>query len=266
MAAPVAQAIPSRLWISNDDARVTASGTVRDAATRTSILDALRTTFGADRLRADIAVDPNAAAAPWLGNIGGLIDRLKARGVNALFEGNSISIGGLGSADRDSLVAGLRGLAGPGVEFHSLADRVNDLAAGSLRQASASLAGLGAGYGVRDIAAALNHGIINFDTNSAVLPAGAATLLDAAAAKLKALSGAVIEVAGYTDSTGDAAANLRLSQERADAVRTRLLAAGVPAAAITARGYGSADPIASNERAEGRFRNRRIEYRVVQGG
>jgi OOP family OmpA-OmpF porin len=91
-------------------------------------------------------------------------------------------------------------------------------------------------------------------------------MLDVAAAKLKALPNAVIEVAGYTDSTGDPAANLKLSQDRADAVRTRLLAAGVAGGSILAKGYGSADPVASNDTPEGRFRNRRIEYRVVGGG
>jgi len=261
-----AVAAASRLWISNDDGVVRATGTVRDVASRGAILDALRTTFGADRTRADIVVDPSVAGAPWLGNIGAIIDKLRTRGVSALFDGNTVSLGGLADADRDGLIANLRGLVGNGVTFGNLADRVSDIVAGSTRQATAAIAGLTGAYTARDVASALSHGIINFDTGSAALPAGSATLLDAAAAKLKTLSGTVIEVAGYTDNTGDAAANLKLSQDRADAVRQRLLAAGVAAGVIQAKGYGSADPIASNDSAVGRFRNRRIEYRVVQGG
>jgi outer membrane protein OmpA-like peptidoglycan-associated protein len=256
----------SRLWISNDDGAVRATGTVRDAATRTSILDALRTTYGADRTRADIVVDPSVSSAPWLANIGAIVDKLRARGLSALFDGNTVSLGGIADADRDGLIGSLRGLVGDGVSFGNLADRVNDIVAGSTRQATAAIAGLTGAYTARDVAAALNHGIINFDTASAVLPAGAGPLLDAAAAKLKTLTGTVIEIAGYTDNTGDAAANLKLSQERADAVRARLLAAGVAAGVIQAKGYGSADPIASNDTAVGRFRNRRIEYRVTLGG
>jgi OmpA-OmpF porin, OOP family len=256
----------SRLWISNDADAVRVTGTVRDAATRSSILDALRTTYGADRTRADIVVDPSVSTAPWLANIGAIIDKLRTRGVSALFDGNTVSLGGIADADREGLIGNLRGLVGEGASFGRLADRVNDIVAGSTRQATAAIAGLTGTYTARDVAAALNHGIINFDTGSAVLPAGAGPLLDAAAAKLKTLGGTVIEIAGYTDNTGDAAANLKLSQDRADAVRARLLAAGVAAGVIQAKGYGSADPIASNDSAVGRFRNRRIEYRVVQGG
>jgi OmpA-OmpF porin, OOP family len=58
--------------------------------------------------------------------------------------------------------------------------------------------------------------------------------------------------------------NVPLSQRRADAVRKTLVDAGVAPAALTAKGFGSANPIASNDSVEGRFRNRRIEYRVAK--
>jgi outer membrane protein OmpA-like peptidoglycan-associated protein len=74
----------------------------------------------------------------------------------------------------------------------------------------------------------------------------------------------VIEIAGYTDKTGDAAANLMLSQQRADALRNMLIQAGVNPSVLLAKGYGSANPAASNDNEEGRFRNRRIEYRVIK--
>ncbi len=74
----------------------------------------------------------------------------------------------------------------------------------------------------------------------------------------------MIEIGGHTDNTGDAAANVALSQARADAVRNALLKAGVDPANLVAKGYGSAQPVASNDLLEGRFRNRRIEYRVVR--
>ena len=58
-------------------------------------------------------------------------------------------------------------------------------------------------------------------------------------------------------------ANVTLSQARADAVRNVLIQAGVDPAMVVAKGNGSANPIASNDLLEGRFNNRRIEYRVV---
>ena len=74
----------------------------------------------------------------------------------------------------------------------------------------------------------------------------------------------VFEIAGYTDNTGDAAANLVLSQKRAEAIRDVLVKAGVPADMLVAKGYGGADPIASNDDPQGRRRNRRIEYHIAK--
>ena len=74
----------------------------------------------------------------------------------------------------------------------------------------------------------------------------------------------MLEIAGYTDDTGNAQENVALSQRRADAVREALIKEGADPDMLIAKGYGSADPIASNDTAEGRFRNRRIEYHVVK--
>jgi OmpA-OmpF porin, OOP family len=90
-------------------------------------------------------------------------------------------------------------------------------------------------------------------------------LLQKAAAQIKRLgSGAVLEIAGYTDNSGDAAANQVLSQQRADAVRNALINAGVDPSLLVAKGYGSANPVGSNESNEGRLHNRRIEYHVIK--
>jgi len=255
------------LRLETDAQGVTASGVVRDAAARTGLLDALRGAYGADRTRAGIVVDPGVGDAPWLGNAGTLFDKLRRGGLSVLFDGNNVSLGGLpDAASRTDLANQLKGLLPAGVNIGDLGERaVETLVAGSARQATVALNGLTGSFTASDVAAALNYGIINFATGSAELPATAGALLDAAATKLRLLSAGTIEVAGYTDSTGDAAANLKLSQDRADAVRARLLAAGVPAGMIQAKGYGSADPVASNDTPEGRFRNRRIEYRVTGG-
>jgi len=74
----------------------------------------------------------------------------------------------------------------------------------------------------------------------------------------------VVAVSFKTKNTGDAAANVTLSQARAESIRAALLRAGVEPGMLVARGYGSAQPVASNDLLEGRFRNRRIEYRVVR--
>lgn len=65
------------------------------------------------------------------------------------------------------------------------------------------------------------------------------------------------EIGGHTDISGDAAQNLALSQRRADAVRSALIAQGLAAGALTATGYGTKQPIFDNATADGRAKNRR---------
>ena len=100
---------------------------------------------------------------------------------------------------------------------------------------------------------------VNFETGSANLTDQAYATLDRVAASLGAYPLLRVEVAGYTDSRGSAAINLRLSQARAAAVRTYLINKGVPPQQLTSRGFGAGNPIASNITAAGRARNRRVE-------
>ena len=68
-----------------------------------------------------------------------------------------------------------------------------------------------------------------------------------------------IEIAGYTDNTGSATVNTRLSQARALAVRAYLARKGVTPTRMVARGYGPSGPIATNTTVAGRAQNRRVE-------
>lgn len=109
--------------------------------------------------------------------------------------------------------------------------------------------------------------VLNFANGSAEIPAAASNELQRAAIQIKALpAGTVIEIGGHTDNMGDAAANMDLSQRRADAVRTALVQDGVNPAMLTARGFGQTRPIASNDTPEGRLQNRRTEFTVAGPG
>jgi outer membrane protein OmpA-like peptidoglycan-associated protein len=118
---------------------------------------------------------------------------------------------------------------------------------------------------VKDLLFALNDSVFSFASDSAEVPDSMAPFLKTAATDLRQLkAGHVLEIAGYTDNTGDAALNLSLSQKRAEAVREALIKYGADADMLVAKGYGEADPVASNDTAEGRLKNRRIEYHVVK--
>ncbi|MGB1316278.1 MAG: OmpA family protein [Chitinophagales bacterium] len=71
-----------------------------------------------------------------------------------------------------------------------------------------------------------------------------------------------IEIAGHTDNVGNDAANMTLSQNRADAVKNYLVKKGIASNRIETKAYGETQPVMSNESAEGRAKNRRIEVNV----
>src|SRR5580698_5421843 len=106
-------------------------------------------------------------------------------------------------------------------------------------------------------------GAIYFKTGSAELDSASNALLDSVADISNRCPSVKIEVSGHTDTTGSASANQTLSEARAKAVVTYLVAHGVAQARITATGFGGTKPVASNTTEDGRAKNRRIEFRVV---
>ncbi|MPZ57567.1 MAG: OmpA family protein [Rhizobiales bacterium] len=259
-----ASVVPSRLAISNDNGVVTFSGTVRDQAARTSIIDSLNGVFGSNAVKGDIVVDPNAASTPWLANLRSALEQFKMPGLQAVFDGNSLNLGGtVGDADRDRLLTSLKSTFGSSGLTFAAADRMSSLVSDATNKATAALAALGTGFRTTALLDILNKSIINFPTGNAEIPAVSRALLQQAATPFKQLpAGTVVEIGGYTDNTGDPTANLQLSQHRADAVRNALIQSGVNPGMLVAKGYGSANPVASNDTAEGRFQNRRIAYQV----
>jgi OmpA-OmpF porin, OOP family len=260
-------ATATRVALSSDNGVARASGVVRDQDAKTSILDALNAVFGADNVKSDISIDQNATAASWLGAFRAALDALKGGNVDAIFEGDKVSVGGatMGDAARDKIIEALKSALGAGVAVGALTDKTAAAVSIANDRATTELASLQSGFGVKDLLFALNDSVVNFASSSAEVPESMAPFLKTAAGELKQLkAGHVLEIAGYTDNTGDAALNLALSQKRAEAVREALINYGADPDMLVAKGYGEADPVASNDTAEGRLKNRRIEYHVVK--
>ncbi len=110
----------------------------------------------------------------------------------------------------------------------------------------------------------LNDERVSFKTGKSTLSESSYPLLGMLASIARNCD-ARIEIAGHTDSRGDAAINLKLSQRRADAVRKYLVQSGVNLGWVKAIGYGESQPIADNATEAGRKANRRIELRVLGG-
>lgn len=112
----------------------------------------------------------------------------------------------------------------------------------------------------------LTLGDVLFDSGQAELKAGAFSTIDRLATFMRENPERTLVVEGYTDSVGSDAYNLSLSQRRADAVRAALLARGIDGSRITTSGMGKANPVAGNDTAAGRQRNRRVEIVISSTG
>lgn len=105
---------------------------------------------------------------------------------------------------------------------------------------------------------------LNFDSAKATLTSDSVPTVTELAAIMKAYPAVTVALEGHTDNTGDPAQNRQLSVDRANAVRDRLVQAGIAPDRISTAGYGQDKPIASNDTAEGKGKNRRTELVVLK--
>lgn len=103
----------------------------------------------------------------------------------------------------------------------------------------------------------------SFASGSSRLLPGAGEKLDEVVNAARQFPDIQLQVMGYTDNVGNAEGNLRLSQDRADAVMAYLVGKGVSSDRITSKGFGADNPVADNATAEGRAKNRRVEIRYT---
>ena len=148
----------------------------------------------------------------------------------------------------------------PGEAFHFV--RITDLkSACSGRWPGADIDAVGAIGGALSIS--LNASVL-FDTNESRLKPAATEELHKAAEQIRSMPQSTVVIEGHTDSVGKSAANEKLSLARAESVRDFLVKQEhLSTASMTAKGYGATRPIATNDTAEGREKNRRVEIIVV---
>lgn len=167
--------------------------------------------------------------------------------------GNNIGKGGNGA-----LGAVLGGVIG-GVAGGLIGRKMDKQA----REISTSLPGAKVERVGEGIKLTLGENSVRFDTNKSTLTANAKTNLDKLVPVFKEYADTDINIYGYTDSSGADDYNMSLSQQRAAAVKTYLSAKGLNASRFVTSGLGEADPISSNETAEGKSQNRRVEFSIT---
>jgi OOP family OmpA-OmpF porin len=226
---------------------VVASGTVPDEATKAAIVQRLRALYGAARVMDQLVVGNVVAPPNWSAHMQKLLSEpLKQVAQGQLtVEGNRV---------------GIRG----DVANEALRQQVASELANSLNPSYTVSNGLRVNAPAQKVLdSALARRIIEFESGQAVIRPSGVQILDEMAAAMQQIGDRKVEVIGHTDNTGSREANLSLSLARAGAVRNYLAGKGIAAASIAIAGAGPDQPVADNASADGRARNRRIEFRVI---
>ena len=260
-----AEGVDSSFKLEAMNGKYIVSGVINNEATKKEIMNALIGQYGeANVVFAGLNVDTKAKpfADGWWENFSKLLPSLKDWKLGKIgFAGNSLTTAeGLPEA----ATAQIKTLYGKGWNIPVSILGEEDAAKRANEEA---LEELGAAKSVEEVVKAMNASIINFASGSSAIPADAKPVLDKAAEVLKAQpENTKIEIGGYTDSDGDDTSNQKLSEARANSVKSELVKLGVAEAMLTAKGYGEANPVAGNDTPDNKFKNRRIEYKVMPSG
>lgn len=228
--------------------QVLVSGTVPDEGTKAMLLARVRELYGAERVVDQLAIGNVALPPNWPGHVQKLVGanlKLVSKG-QLRVEGQEVSVRGevASEAQRQQVAGAIAASLNPTYVVRN-----------ALRVAAAEQEVLDAALGKR---------IIEFESGQAVIRPSGLVILDEMAAALARVKGKQVEVIGHTDNTGLRESNLALSLARAEAVRAYLAGRGIDGAMIAVSGQGPDRPVADNATADGRARNRRIEFRVAQ--
>ena len=254
-AAPEKRAASVEIRSSNNQISVT--GFVASESDATAIRTGLNDLFGANGFNDELTISDTVASATWIDdalNVTSEVRDIEDFAVNIRSDQMRLS-GSVSDREtgRDLAIAATE-IAGDklgvlnnfSVNNVTITDSNEDLLAQSLLQ---------------ELDALPTSNIV-FNKNSTTLTDDAKDVLEDVAAAILGYSDLVVEIAGHTDTTGDAVRNLSLSKQRASAVRDYLVEIDVPANRLSPIGYGETAPIRDNDTDAGRAANRRIEFKL----
>ncbi|QCS11745.1 OmpA family protein [Acinetobacter radioresistens] len=226
---------------------VVVEGVVPNEASKQAILMRMQSVYGANQVIDKIQVRPVAAPNGWSDSVARVItpELKKVRQGQLRVRGTQIELNGKVSHPNDiqPTTANFQMLIQQPYRFNAQL---------SVNQAEQKI-----------IDDALKNRIVEFESGSAVLTAAGRQILEEMALALHKVGGKKVKIIGHTDSSGDGNKNFLLSQERAMAVRNYLIAKNIKAENLSTEGMGSSKPVADNTTAEGRKKNRRIEFEVL---
>lgn len=228
--------------------KVTVAGVVPDEASRAAVLGRLRALYGAahvvDRLEIGGVVPPPNWTEYMTKLLGPSLKQVRQGQLEV--NGTQVAIRGQVSNEalRQQVASDMATVLNPTYSI----DNALAVAAGGAQ---------------RKLDDTLSNRTIEFESGSATLTPRGRVILDEMLVVIKELGAPRLQLIGHTDSSGDRLANIGLSLARAGSVRSYLIDHGVPAESLAAVGSGPDHPVAANDTADGRARNRRIEFRLV---
>lgn len=234
------------------------SGVVGNADLLANFTDAIKAQFG-PAANCDIKVDAHVATSfAGLTSLSEALGAIKSSpNTSFALSGDTVTINAANASENSKLAERLKTLFGTGVTV------VTPVPADPTEAAAYELANINPNaVKTEDVIHALNLQVINFATSSSEIPTENKAVLDKAAMLIKTIPALKLNISGHTDSTGNTKNNLALSTSRAKSVAAYLVSQGVPAASITAKGFGSSQPIADNATEEGKHKNRRIAFAI----
>jgi len=222
---------------------VVIEGVVPNEASKQAILMRMQSVYGANQVIDKIQVRPVAAPTGWSDSVAPELKKVRQGQLRV--RGTQIELNGKVSHPNDiqPTTANFQMLIQQPYRFNAQL---------SVNQAEQKI-----------IDDALKNRIVEFESGSAVLTAAGRQILEEMAVALHKVGGKKVKIIGHTDSSGDGNKNFLLSQERAMAVRNYLIAKNIKAENLSTEGMGSSKPVADNTTAEGRKKNRRIEFEVL---
>jgi len=228
--------------------QVLVSGSVPDEASKAAMLARVRELYGADRVVDQVSIAPVSLPPNWNGYVQKLI-------------GPNLKLISKGEIKIDGTNVTLRGEVANEAQRQQIA---SDFAT-SLNPSYTVNNGLRVSAAEQNLLdETLAKRIIEFESGKATLTDSGKGILDEMAAAMRKVKGKKVEVIGHTDNVGLRDSNLALSHARAQAVRSYLADRGISQDMVMVSGQGPDRPVAENSSADGRARNRRIEFRIAQ--